>query len=471
MAPRGSTSTPELRTRRVLVIGNGTRVGMTEMLCGLEPWCVPWNDFAPAMLRERRLGLVVPVVETFTATASGFFALAARGSVPGPVLAVLPEEAVESAPFRDAVSAVEDFIVTPVRVSEWRQRVARLLGTATDPTAPVTERLTHEASLSQLVGSAPPFVEIVNRIPLVARSGCPALITGETGTGKELCARAIHAMGPRRSKPFIPVDCAALPDHLCENELFGHVRGAFTDAHRDQRGLIGLADGGTLFLDEIDSLSPATQAKLLRFLQERSYRPLGADRFATADVHVLAAMNRDPDELVRAHLLRADLFFRLNVFRLHLVPLRERMADVPLLARHFAAAAARDAGQGSKTLSASAIARLMSYEWPGNARELSNVMRRAVVLATDRCVLAEHIVLPADAGAPSEPTGAATMSDVSFREGRALAVRAFERTYVAQMLEKHGGNVTRAARDSHKDRRAFGRLLKKHGLKGGVAGH
>src|SRR5262249_31433971 len=155
----------------------------------------------------------------------------------------------------------------------------------------------------------------------------------------------------RRTQPFIPVDCGAIPDNLFENELFGHVRGAFTDAHRDQRGLIGLADRGTLFLDEIDSLSPSAQAKLLRFLQDRMYRPLGSDHFLRANVNVLAAMNSNPETLVRDKQFRADLFFRLNVVRLHLSPLRERLSDIPLLARHLVASFASESGLGPKILS------------------------------------------------------------------------------------------------------------------------
>src|SRR5207247_1989977 len=157
----------------------------------------------------------------------------------------------------------------------------------------------------------------------------------ETGTGKELCARAIHHLSSRRSFPFIPVDCAALPDHLFENEFFGHARGAFTDAHAEQKGLVAMAEGGTLFLDEIDALALTAQAKLLRFLEERAFKPLGADRFVKADVHVLAATNRSLEALIRNGQFRSDLYFRLNVLSLHLTPLRDRRGDIALLARHF----------------------------------------------------------------------------------------------------------------------------------------
>jgi DNA-binding NtrC family response regulator len=282
------------------------------------------------------------------------------------------------------------------------------------------------------------------------------LITGETGTGKELCARAIHHLSPRRSFPFIPVDCAALPDHLFENEFFGHVRGAFTDAHAEQKGLVAMAEGGTLFLDEIDSLSLAAQAKLLRFIQERAFKPLGADRFVKADVHILAATNRSLEPLIRNGQFRGDLYFRLNVLSLHLAPLRDRRGDIPLLARHFVDACCLEGGLSRKSLSAAAAHKLLAYDWPGNVRELFNTIQRAVVFAEGAQILPGHATM-----GPWEPP-ADTPLDGGFREARARAVSAFERLYLESVLKKHAGNVTHAAREAHQERRAFGRLIKKH---------
>src|ERR1051325_5765417 len=231
------------------------------------------------------------------------------------------------------------------------------------------------------VGRAPGFVRTMARIPAVARSGSPVLITGETGTGKELCARAIHHLGRRRDFPFIPVDCGAVPDHLFENELFGHTRGAFTDAHGDQKGLVAMADRGTLFLDEVDALPLTAQAKLLRFLQERTFKPLGADRFQRADVNVLAATNRCLESLVREKRFRADLYFRLNVLTMHMEPLRQRREDIGLLSQHFADAICAEQALPRVVVTPAAIRRLMYYDWPGNVRELHNVVQRAVVCA------------------------------------------------------------------------------------------
>jgi DNA-binding NtrC family response regulator len=463
---------PKPSARRLLVIGRFEEVVEGGDLADVEIQTVPWSEASPALLTRSGVDLFVPIVDTFDAASSAFFATLASEGGRRPVLAVLPASHFDSPQFRQAAAAADDFVLRPVRLEEWRERVARLAGRdgRDGGDEAVAARLADVLGLLQLVGRSPCFLDVVRKVPLVARSGSPALVTGETGTGKELCARAIHFTSPRRSQPFIPVDCGAIPDNLFENELFGHVRGAFTDAHRDQRGLIALAEGGTLFLDEIDSLSLPAQAKLLRFLQDRTYRPLGSDRFLRANVNVLAAMNRDPEALVRERLFRADLFFRLNVMRLHLAPLRERLADVPLLARHFVASCASEAGLPAKVLSPSAIPKLMAYDWPGNVRELANVLQRAVVLAPDRHIGPEQVILPAvepdgssvDAEASDDPEA------VSFRRGRAQVLDAFERGYVTRLLEKHGGNVTRAAREAQKDRRAFGRLLKKHGLRSGA---
>jgi len=319
-------------------------------------------------------------------------------------------------------------------------------------------RLSAEMALHNLIGEDPAFRRVLAEIPVVARREGPVLVTGETGTGKELCARAIHHLSPRRNRPFVPVDCAALPDHLIENEIFGHSRGAYTDAHTSQKGLLALADGGTLFLDEIDSLSPAAQSKFLRFLQERSYRPLGSEQFQRADVKVVAATNRDLEQCVRERTFRSDLFYRVSTFRLHMVPLRERPGDVPVLARHFLDTLSRRGGE-RRAFSEAALRRLSSHSWPGNVRELLNVVERALAFSGGPRILPSDLVLPGT----SETTGDEPAG--SFREARARAIEEFERAYVQSLLERHSGNVTQAAREAGKERRAFGRLVKKYGLR------
>ena len=322
----------------------------------------------------------------------------------------------------------------------------------------VASRIAEHVALARLIGREPVFAATIARIPVVARAPSPVLILGETGTGKELCARAVHHLSLRRHQPFIPADCGTLPDHLCENELFGHVRGAFTDAHCAQRGLVGMAEGGTLFLDEVESLTLPAQAKLLRLLQEGTYKPLGADRFLRADVRIVAATNVDLERLVQQKTFRSDLYFRLNVLRLVMPPLRNRRGDIPMIAEHFVRVLCDEAGVPRKTLAPAAIDRLSCGDWPGNVRELFNVLQQAVVFA-DGTIEVEHLALPA---LPGELPPQAGQPVLGFREARARALEAFERAYVENLLRKHNGNVTRSAREAQKDRRAFGRLLKRY---------
>ena len=379
-----------------------------------------------------------------------------------PVFAVLPEHAGETL-LRLAAELAADFVISPARRDEIHRRVDRILGEPPTEVGALQNRLIEEIGLKQLVGRDPAFLRVIAQIPLVARSDRPVLVTGETGTGKELCARALHHLGKRRDFPFIPIDCGAVPDQLFENELFGHDRGAYTDAHREQRGLIAMAEGGTLFLDEIDALSPSAQAKLLRFLQERTYRPLGGDRFVHANVNVVAATNRDLEALVGEQKFRADLFFRLSVLRLHMIPLRERRDDIPLLARHFLESICAEDKVPRKVLAPSALVELSRQAWPGNVRELHNVVQRAFVYAPGAQVVPAHIASAQRGPAgPPDDYGRDGGACLSFRAARAHAIEAFERQYVIEMLKEHKGNITQAARGAGQDRRAFGRLVKRH---------
>jgi two-component system response regulator GlrR len=422
---------------------------------GFECRRLPWDAMTREDLTRQARGLVAVAVPHTPTTAARFERL--RGYAIGvPTFAVLPSD-VEEPVLRVVSDCVDDFMLFPIRATELRYRLRRMLGPATSERDAVRERLLEEMAMTQLVGQDPVFLEAIAQVPRFARSGMPVLISGETGTGKELCARAIHFLGKRRDRPFIAVDCGALPDHLLENELFGHSRGAYTDAHRDQRGLIVMAEGGVLFLDEIDALSPTSQSKLLRFLQERTYRPLGAERFESADINVIAATNRDLEAMVARKQFRADLFYRLNVLRLHLPALRDRVGDIGILASHFLGETCASGALPERTLSSSALRMLAEHDWPGNIRELANVVQRAAVLCDGARVLPCHLVLPQSSAKPAEAPN-------PFRKARALALAAFERRYVEGLLEKYGGNVTRAAREAEKDRRVFGRLMKKHGI-------
>jgi DNA-binding NtrC family response regulator len=312
-----------------------------------------------------------------------------------------------------------------------------------------------ELSLKQFVGESSGLMAEIRKIPAMARSQLNVLIRGETGTGKELCARAVHDLSPRASKPFIPVNAGALPQELVENELFGHASGAFTSANTGATGLIPQADGGTLFLDEIDSLPLPAQVKLLRFLQDKEYRPLGSQKLQTADVRVIAATNADVETSIRSGRFREDLYYRLCVLELRLPPLRQRGRDVELLAEHFLKQYSLKLNKTIVGITAAAKAKLLSHDWPGNARELENVIARASLFATGGLLNPKDIVLPHH----PHDFGAST-----FRSLKAKAIKAFEVSYLSMMLRAHDGNISRAAEASGKHRRAFWQLMNKHGL-------
>jgi DNA-binding NtrC family response regulator len=306
-----------------------------------------------------------------------------------------------------------------------------------------------------MIGQSASFLKAIRLLAKFAACDVPVVIEGETGTGKEVAARAVHYEGARRDGPFIPVNCGALPDTLIENELFGHRRGAFTDARADVHGLLRLADGGTLFLDEVDALSPKGQVTLLRFLQDQHFRPLGGAAEQRADVRIIAASNRPLDRLAEEGLFRTDLLYRLNVLYVRMPPLRERPGDARLLAQHFARRLGERYRRPEKRLHPATLRWLDAYHWPGNVRELENLVARAFVLADG-----DEIVFTGD-----ESTGPAAETPAGdYRAQRARALAAFDTAFLSALLRRHGGNVTHAARAAGKERRAFGRLLKKYGI-------
>ena len=414
-----------------------------------------WNSLNPSSLSRCCADCVVLVVQPDTVEALSLFQWLQEHPLAIPTLAILPDPP-DCKLFATVAQSVDDFIVWPAPEQELRERITRLSRKFGDEAEFVIEKLSREAGMAELVGKHPLFLRSIENIPLIARSNFPILIAGETGTGKELCARAIHHLSNRRDFPFIAVDCGALPDQLFENEMFGHARGAFTDAHRDQKGLVALALGGTLFLDEIESLSLSSQAKLLRFLQDRIYRPLGAERFVDADVNILAATNIDLGNLVKDKQFRSDLFFRLSVLTLQMVSLRERSADIPVLVRHFLASLCNEYHARRKSLPPGCVEKLMAMPWPGNVRELQNVVRRAFVLAGEGPLRPDHFGFSAD-----PPAG----ENISFSQRRARAIESFERCAVEDALRECGGNITRAAGLVKKDRRAFGRLVKRYNVR------
>jgi len=348
-----------------------------------------------------------------------------------------------------------DFITPPFRSIDLLPRLWRLHNRSHQGD-PAALKLKEKLGLEQIVGESPALLAEIDKTPVLARCDASVLIAGETGTGKEMFARAIHYLSPRSGGPFIPVNCGAIPVDLLENELFGHEPGAFTGATSTQAGLIEAADGGTLFLDEIDCLPLLAQVKLLRFLQDKEYRPLGSRKVCAADIRVIAASNVNFEEAVRSGRFRSDLYYRLNVVQLALPPLRQRKEDIPLLARHFLAKYCAEFARPAKVLSQAALQRLSLYEWPGNIRELQNVIARAAILSEQSTVSSEHICLPIT----SEPA-----ADVSFKALKATKIAEFERDYIQQVLSAHNGNVTKAAKAAKKNRRAFWQLMHKYDVR------
>jgi DNA-binding NtrC family response regulator len=314
-----------------------------------------------------------------------------------------------------------------------------------------------------MIGKSRAFLNAVHLIEKIARFDTSVLIEGETGTGKELAARAIHYNSSRRDCPFIPVNCGAIPDALVENELFGHRRGAYTDAKWEQRGIISHAQHGTLFLDEIDALTPKSQVTLLRFLQDQQYRQLGGSEVQAADVRIIAASNANLSALSAQGTFRLDLLYRLNVMRLTMPPLRHRQGDVGLLSESFLRACAVRFGAGDRRLHADSLMRLEAYRWPGNVRELENLICREYLLCDDDVIRVDVPGGNADLGSEADLTGG-DLSRLTFQQAKDLAIAQFEKRYLAEVLSASRGNVTKAASMVGKERRAFGRLLKKHDI-------
>ena len=313
----------------------------------------------------------------------------------------------------------------------------------------------------EVLGRSPAMVRLLDEIRKVAPTDANVLITGESGTGKELVARCLHAGGGRRNGPFVPIDCASLPEQLLESELFGHERGAFTGAIARKPGLLVEASGGTAFLDEVGELGPGLQAKLLRTLEERCLRPVGGTALVPIDVRLVAATNVDLENAISAGRFRRELYYRLNVVQLRLPPLRARPEDVPVLLLAFLRRFAADLERPTPTVTPDTMAALQAHPWPGNVRELRNLAQRLVVLDTDaRITLAD---LPdAIRGWPDEPDGA-PLPPASYTEAREEALTDFRRSYLRRLLSVHGGNVTRAAVAAGVSRRTLHRWLAEDG--------
>jgi DNA-binding NtrC family response regulator len=324
-----------------------------------------------------------------------------------------------------------------------------------------------------LIGESESFSGALQMAQRIARFDVTTLLRGETGTGKELLARAIHYSGARRGGPFIPVNAGAISDSLFESELFGHVKGSFTHATETRPGLVEQADGGTLFLDEIEALTPHAQVSLLRFLQDRQYRPVGGRGQRAANVRIIAATNVDLRGLADARAWREDLIYRFDVVSITLPPLRERGQDVVLLAEEFCRRFARNYSVSARKLHPDTVTMMLSHDWPGNVRELENLIHRNFLLSDADVIHLKSLATNSDLS-PSQAPPPLTADDLQtseravgerFQHAKARAIAAFERTYLLDLLKVCDGNLSKAARIAGKERSGFSKLVRKYGLK------
>jgi DNA-binding NtrC family response regulator len=331
------------------------------------------------------------------------------------------------------------------------------------------QELQEKYGFHNIVGKSKSMQEIYRIIAKVAMTDSTVLIYGQSGTGKEIIARAIHFNSPRREKQFVPVDCAVLSENLLESELFGHVRGSFTGAISTKPGLFEVADGGTVFLDEVGNISLAIQAKLLRVLQEREFTPVGGTKTKKVDIRLIAATNKDLEKLIKEETFREDLYYRLNIVPIYLPPLKERQDDIPLLSVHFLKKYAEEMGKTVKGFTPEAMERLMRYPWPGNVRELENVIERTIVMIeNDEMVRVEHLILPGQREKQELrehiPMTSEELKEIK-KQIRERAVEEVEKAFVLSALERHNWNVTRAAEEVGMLRPNFQALMRKYNLR------
>jgi two-component system response regulator GlrR len=366
---------------------------------------------------------------------------------------IMPDEMIELLKL-----GVSDFITSPIKSVDiipriWRHIEQKHRGDT------LINILKEKLGLKQLIGRSPIFLAEIEKISMITKCDASVIISGETGTGKELCARTIHYLGLRAGKPFVPVNCGAIPAELVENELFGHIKGAFTGASLSQIGLINEAEGGTLFLDEVDCLPLHSQVKILRLLQEKEYRQLGSPKIHQADVRIISATNIELEKAMIEGNFRQDLYYRLNVIPLMLPPLRERKEDISILTQHFLDKYASEFNKQISNVTSEALQKLIVYEWPGNVRELENVIKRAVIFCKKTSIQDVDIVLK-NFDAPKYQK--------SFKEAKYRVIEQFEKSYIQGLLLAYNGNITRAAKAAQKNRRAFYELIRKHHIENQV---
>ena len=325
------------------------------------------------------------------------------------------------------------------------------------------EKIREREGFQEIIGTSPKMEKIFDTIRVISKTDVTVLLTGESGTGKDMVARAIHRSSDRKNNAFVAVNCPNLPETILESELFGYKKGAFTHAVHDKKGLFLEAQGGTIYLDEIGDISTTLQTKLLRVLQDKEIRPLGETRSFKVDVRIIASTNRDLAQKIHENLFREDLFYRLNVFSVHMPPLRERSEDIPLLASHYLKKYCGDFNKESKTFSPALMHAFMNHPWRGNVRELENVVSRAVLLSAQREITPEDLdwtVAPDADSAVSE-----SMKHLPYKEAKALILERFNKEYLSALLIRNNRNVTKAAKECGLERQALQQVMRKYGMK------
>lgn len=321
--------------------------------------------------------------------------------------------------------------------------------------------------LENIVGTSKAIQKIFQLIATVAPTGTTVLLTGESGTGKELVARAIHYNSPRKEQSFVVVDCGTIPDSLMESELFGYMKGAFTGATESKTGLFELANDGTIFFDEIGNLDLSTQAKLLRVIQEREFRPIGGKNPVKIDIRVITATNKDLETMIKEGSFREDLFYRLNIFPIHLPPLRERKEDIPSLSYHFLQKYSEYLGKDVTHISAEAMKVLISHEWPGNVRQLENTVHRAILLCTGKTIRPDHLSFLESKSIDDIPKTSEELKERK-KDLRSKSIEEIEKAFIIEALKRNDWNITRASADVGMQRSNFHALLKKYDILKGI---
>ena len=360
---------------------------------------------------------------------------------------------------------VFDYIEKPFSPDDLLNLVAKAFGRQKLPGEDVVTReiVPSHYELSNIVGVSQEMQRVFQLIAKVAHTGSTVLITGESGTGKELVARAIHYNSPRKDQQFVIVDCTAIPETLIESELFGHSKGAFTGAIEKKKGLLEMANGGTIFFDEIGNLNLAVQAKLLRVLQEREFRPLGEKKTVRVDVRFISATNKDLKAMTKGGLFREDFFYRLNIFPIHIDPLRERREDIPHLAQHFLKKYSEELRRNVTHISAEAMKMLVFYDWPGNARQLENTIHRAIIMCQGKTLKPEHLSSLEVSLSEEVPKTIAELK-AKKKNLRLKSVEDIEKNFLLEALKRNNMNVSRASSDVGMQRTNFHALMKKYNI-------